>query len=84
MPRVPPCGSNGKESAPNAGDPGSIRGWGREWLPTPVFLLENFHGHRSLVGYSPWDHRQSDMTERLALTHVDYYKILNLAPCAGQ
>jgi len=26
----------------------------REWLPTPVFLLGEFHGQRSLVEYSPW------------------------------
>ena len=25
----------------------------REWLPTPVFLPGEFHGQRSLVGYSP-------------------------------
>ena len=25
--------------------------------------LENPHGQKSLVGYSPWDHKQSDMTE---------------------
>ena len=28
-----------------------------------VFLSEKFHGHRSLVGYSPWGHKESDMTE---------------------
>ena len=28
--------------------------WRREWLPTLVFLLEEFHRHRSLEGYSPW------------------------------
>ena len=28
--------------------------WRREWLPTPVFFPGNFHGQRSLVGYSPW------------------------------
>ena len=27
--------------------------WTREWLPTPVFLLRESHGQRSLVGYSP-------------------------------
>ena len=27
------------------------------WLPTPVFLPGEFHGQRSLVGYSPWGHR---------------------------
>ena len=31
--------------------------WRKEWLPTPVFLLEEFHGQRSLAGYSPWDRR---------------------------
>ena len=39
-------GSDGKESAGKAGDPGLIPGWGkipcrREWQPIPVFLLEN-------------------------------------------
>ena len=31
--------------------------------PTPVFWPEEFHGQRSLVGYSPWDHKELDMTE---------------------
>ena len=30
---------------------------------TPVFLPGEFHGQRSLVGYSPWDCQGSDMTE---------------------
>ena len=30
----------------------------------PVFLLGEFHGQRSLVGYSPWGRREMDMTER--------------------
>ena len=29
--------------------------------------LENPHGQRSLVGYSPWDHKESDPTEGLSL-----------------
>ena len=40
----------------------------RKWQPTPVFLPVEFHGQRSLVGYSPWGHKDSDMTERLTLT----------------
>ena len=40
---------------------------GREWQPTPVFLPGEFHGQRSLVGYSPWDHKESDMTKWLTL-----------------
>ena len=35
----------------------------REWLPTPVFLAEESHGYRSLVGYSPWGLKELDMTE---------------------
>ena len=36
-----------------------------EWQPTPVLLPGKFHGLRSLVGYSPWGSKESDMTERL-------------------
>ena len=60
-----PGGSDGKASACNAGDLGSILGSGREWLPTPVLLPGKFHGWRSLVGYSPWDRKESDTTEQL-------------------
>ena len=42
--------------------------WRREWLPTPVFLPGEFHGQRSLVGYSLWARKKSDMTERLTLS----------------
>ena len=37
----------------------------RKWHPTPVLLPGKFHGWKSLVGYSPWGHKESDMTERL-------------------
>ena len=36
--------------------------WRRAWQPTPLFLLENPH-RQSLVGYSPWSHKESDMTK---------------------
>ena len=53
-----PDGSNGKESACNAGDLGSIPGSGRslrEGIGNPlVFLPGEFPGQRSLVGYSSW------------------------------
>ena len=42
--------------------------WGREWLPTPVFLPGQFHGQRSLADYSPWSRKGSAMTERLTLS----------------
>ena len=34
-------------------------------VPTPVFLPGEFHGQRSLVGYSPCGHTGSDVTEQL-------------------
>ena len=41
--------------------------WRRAWQPTPVFLPGKSHRQSSLVGYSPWGRKQSDVTER---THV--------------
>ena len=68
-----PGGSDGKESACNAGDLSSIPESGRlpgegNGLPTPVFLPGECHGQRSLVGYSPWGCKESDKTERLTLS----------------
>ena len=56
------AGSDGKESACNAGDSGSILGSGRSpeegnGNPLQYFCLGKSHGQRSLVGYSPWCHR---------------------------
>ena len=61
-------GSVGKESACNTGDCLQYRRprfdpwvrkipWRRKWPPTPVFLPGEFHGQRSLAGYSPWGHK---------------------------
>ena len=36
--------------------------WRRAWQPTPVFLPEKYHRQRSLAGYSPWGHKELDMT----------------------
>ena len=36
--------------------------WRRKWQPIPVFLPGEFHGQRSLVGYSPWSRKESDKT----------------------
>ena len=51
--------------------PGSGRspGGGRTWQSTPIFLPGEFQGQRSLAGYSPWGHRESDTTEQLTHTH---------------
>ena len=64
-----PGGSDSKASAYNAGDPGSIPGLGRspgEGNGNPL-LPRKSHGPRSLVGYSPWGHKESDTTEQLHL-----------------
>ena len=63
-------GSNSKESACNAGNLSSIPGLGRSpggghGNPLHYSCLENSHGQRSLVGYSPWGRTESDTTERL-------------------
>ena len=39
--------------------------WRRKWQPTPVFLPGKSHGRRSLVGYSPWGHKESGTTQQL-------------------
>ena len=41
--------------------------WRRKWQPTPVLSPGNFHGWRSLVGYSPWGRKESDTSEQLHL-----------------
>ena len=61
----------GKEPACNAGDAGDMGStpgvrkipWRRAWQPTPVFLPGEFHGRRSLAGYSSWGRKESDTTE---------------------
>ena len=67
-----PGGSDGKESACNAGDVVFDPWVGkvlcrREWLSTPVFLPGEFHRQKSLMGYSPWGCKDSDKTKRLTL-----------------
>ena len=37
--------------------------WKRKWQPPPVLLPGKSHEWRSLVGYSPWGRKESDMTE---------------------
>ena len=37
----------------------------KAWQPTPIVLPGEFHGQKSLVGYSPWDGKESDTTEQL-------------------
>ena len=69
-----PGGSDCEESACNTEDPGSVPGSGRSLgegngNPLQDPCLGNFHGQRSLVGDSPWGHKELDMTEQLTHTH---------------
>ena len=43
---------------------GMIR-WRRAWQPTSVSLPGESHEQRSLTGYSPWGHKESDSTEAI-------------------
>ena len=57
-----PGSSDGKESACNVGEPGSIPASGRSpggraRQPTPVFLPGDSRRQRSLAGYGPWAHK---------------------------
>ena len=47
--------------------------WRRNWQPTPVFLPGKSHGQKSLTGYNPWGHKESDTTERLE--HTDTHTL---------
>ena len=49
--------------------------WRRAWQPTSVFLPGESHGQKSLVGYSPWGRKESDMTDATQHgTLINYYK----------
>ena len=58
-----------------------VRSLGREdplekgMATTPVFLPGEFHGQRSLAGYSSWGPKELDMTELLTHMHGSVYKI---------
>ena len=56
----------------------SVRSLGREDPPEEKMatlssiLLGKSHGQRSLAGYSPWGHKELDMTEQLTLSHFHF------------
>ena len=60
--------------------------WSRKWQPI-IFVPGEFHGQRSVVGYSPWDHKELGKTEWLSvnktsMTHthrcIGYHNSLDL------
>ena len=71
-----------KNPSANAGDTGDVGfdlwvkeiPWRRKWQTTPVFLPEESHGQRSLVGYSARGRKESDTTEanRVPILHFPY------------
>ena len=75
-----PGDASGKESACNAADPGLIHGLERSpaegnGKPLQLFLPRESHGQRSLVGYSPWGRKKSDMIASLTHTHTHIQKL---------
>ena len=70
-----PGGSVVKNPPANAGYEGSTPGSGRSPAggndsSLQYSCLENPHGQRSLVGYSPRGHKESDKTEQLSISHT--------------
>ena len=53
--------------------------WRREWQLIPVFLPGESHSQRSLAGYSPWGHKESDKIEQPNTAHTAWL-ILTSAP----
>ena len=69
----------------SAEDAGLIPGSRRKWQSPAVFLPEISHRQRSLVGYRPWDHRESDttvtkVTTNSSITVMKKFEILQELP----
>ena len=75
--------------------PGSEDPLKKGWQPTPVFSPGESHGQRSLEGYSPWGHKQLDMTEHThtclcrlvshrVVTHLQLVKTKTHTICEAQ
>ena len=74
------------KSACNVGELGSTPGLGRSLEeghgnPLQYSCLENPHGQRSLAGYSPWGHEESDTTEQLNWTELLFMFLSFLCQC---
>ena len=81
-----PGGSDGKGSICNVGDPGLIPGLGRSpggehSNPLEYSCLENPHGQRSLAGYSPWGHKESEQlstAQHMILLPFSFFQLIFL------
>ena len=54
--------------------------WRRKWQPTQIFVPGEFHGQRSLTGYSSRAHKQSNMTGWLT-QHIFIYTYIHMCVC---
>ena len=76
--------SAGKEFACKAGNLGPVPGLGRSGEghgnpPLQYSCLENLHGQRSLTGYSPCVHKESDVIEQLSTAqHFNLYHYVSI------
>ena len=51
--------------------------WRKKWQSTPVLLPgQESHGQRNLAGYSPWGHKEADMTEHAHAHDTGYMTFL--------
>ena len=78
--QLSPGGSDGKVSAYSLGDPGSVPGLGRSSGEGNVLLPGKSHRQRSVVGYSPWGHKESDTTEQLHFSHANINQNMTHTP----
>ena len=53
--------------------PGLYFPWRRKWQPTPVFLPGKSHRRKSLVGYRPRGHKESDTAEHVHLVDKEIW-----------
>ena len=72
-----PGGSDGRVCLPMSSPWVRKIPWRREWQPTPVFLPEESHRQRSLVGYSPWGRRVGHDWETNTLNTFLFWTALN-------
>ena len=81
-----PSGSDSEQSTCHAGDPSFIPGLGRSpggghSNPLQCSCVESPHGQRSLANYSPWGHKELDMTEQLSTEHIYVYVCEYMCVC---
>ena len=51
--------------------------WRKAWQSPPVFPTGESHGQMSLVGYSPWGHKEWDSTEVTGHAHTIYLEMIS-------